>query len=242
MKANPPIEKVLEYGGRHIPYKLMRDDRKRMRIAVEPDLSVRVSVPRRASDRDVEELLGRKARWIARKLDRMEEFHPLPGPLRYVSGETLRFLGRQYRLRVEQGETVPAKLRGKFLYLTVPDKADDKAVKRLVDSWYRQQAERTFKRYFEKCNEVTSRHGLPNASIKLRRMRTRWGSCSNKGNITLNTNLVQAPVHCIEYVIMHELCHLKHHNHSRAYYKLLTQCMPDWKQRRDELRRVILPQ
>lgn len=175
----------------------------------------------------------------------MKEFHPLPGPLRYVSGETLRFLGRQYRLRVEQGEKKSAKLKGQFLTVSVPDKEDRKSVRKAVETWYKAQAERTFNRYLKKCMAIASRHGIPEANLKIRKMRTRWGSCSKKGNINLNTHLVQAPVHCIEYVIMHELCHLKHHNHSRDFYWLLTRCMPDWQCRRDQLRsvqiKVLLP-
>src|SRR6056297_2049032 len=119
MKAEAPVDRLLDFGGRQISYRLVRDQRKRMRIVVKPDLSVQVSVPRRARERDIEKLLRGKARWIARKLDEVKEFHPLPGPLRYVSGETLRFLGRQYRLRVQQGAKQQAKLKGKFLRVSV---------------------------------------------------------------------------------------------------------------------------
>jgi hypothetical protein len=237
-----PSEHILEYGNRRIPYRLTRQKRKRIRILVAPDLTVSVFAPLRARDEQIHHVLLQKARWIIRKLDKIKSFHPLPAPKPYISGETFCFLGRQYRLKVETGEKRPAKLKGKFLHLSVPNKQDRKAVKTAVDHWYRQRAEETFTRYLQKCSEVTERHGLPKASLTLRKMRTRWGSCSSKGRITINTNLIQAPVHCIEYVVMHELCHLKHHNHSPAFYKLLTQCMPDWQTRRSTLHRTVIPQ
>lgn len=241
MKSKLQPEHIIEFGNRRIPYYLTRRKRKRIRIRVAPDLTVSVSAPLRAKDEQIERVLTQKARWIARKLDEIKDFHPLPAPKQYVSGETFCYLGRQYRLKVETGEKSPAKLKGKFLYVSVPDKQDRDAVKKMVESWYRQRAEQTFTRYQKKCSDVVGRHGIPKATLTLRKMRTRWGSCSSKGRITINTNLIQAPVHCIEYVIMHELCHLKHHNHSSAFYKLLTQCMPDWQKRRQVLQKIVIP-
>lgn len=241
MKNDAPCERAVEFGSRRILYTLIREPRRRMRILVTPDLRVTVFVPEEAGEDDLGALLHKKARWITQKIDQMEAFLPQPGPKKYVSGETFRYLGRQYRLKVEQGPEEPAKLKGQFLFVVVPDKSDRSNVQKTVDDWYKKQAERTFRRYMEKCTEVTSRHGVPEASFTLRKMRTRWGSCSSKGRITINTNLIHAPVHCIEYVIMHELCHLKHHNHSKAFYKLLTQCMPDWPRRKEALHRVVIP-
>lgn len=242
MKNNLQPERAIEFGSRRIPYQLTRQNRKRIRILVAPDLTVSVSVPQRAKDEQIERVLTQKARWIARKLDEVKSFHPLPAPKKYESGETFCYLGRQYRLKIEIGPQESAKLKGKFLFVVVPKKTDHEAVKNSVEGWYKQRAEETFVRYLKKCTDVTVRHGIPEAALTLRKMRTRWGSCSSKGRITINTNLIQAPVHCIEYVIMHELCHLKHHNHSKAFYKLLTQCMPDWQNRKDALQKVIIPE
>jgi len=241
MRANAIVERQIVFGTRQVPYTLIRQDRKRVRIVVTPDLNVTVSVPKRAKEQELGELLQKRARWVVQKIDQMKVFHPLPAPPEYVSGETFRYLGRQYRLKVETGPKGPAKLKGKFLTVTVSNKQDRDAVKKSVENWYRQRAEETFARYLNKCADVAERHNIPTATLTLRKMRTRWGSCSSRGRITISTNLIQAPVHCIEYVIMHELCHLKHHNHSKAFYKLLTQCMPDWHKRKTALQKVIIP-
>ncbi len=232
-------EHVLVYGGRRISYWLQRSDRKRLRIVVKTDLTVFADAPRAFSEQEVAEAVHSKARWIARQIASFEDFHPLPTPHRYISGETFAFLGRQYRLKVEQGNVVPAKLRGRYLHLTVPDKTDSVTVKRSVERWYRARANDIFRRYLGTCMKVASRHGIDEPILVIRDMRTRWGSCSASGRLTLNLKLIQAPIHGIEYVIMHELCHLAHHDHSPAFYRLLSRCMPDWKKRREILRGVV---
>ena len=144
------------------------------------------------------------------------------------------YLGRRYRLKVEEGKSQAAKLSDVFCL------SGSKVGRTLKASRGRQKhgikrARETLSRYMEKCYTIASRHNVPKALLVIRAMRRRWGSCSPSGRITLNLNLVQAPVHCIEYVIMHELCHLKHHNHSKAFYSLLTRCLPDWRKRKETL-------
>lgn len=232
---------VLVYGERRIPYRLRFLDRKRLRIVVKPDLSVTVDAPKEFNEDEVREALHSKARWIIRQLGEFEEYLPLPTQHKFISGETFVYLGRQYRLKVEEGVVTPAKLRGKFLHVTVSDKHDLGAVQSSVDAWYRGRAEEIFCHYLKNCLKVGKRHAIEEPTLTIRKMRTRWGSCTASGRITLNLNLIQAPVHCIEYVVMHELCHLVHHDHSPHFFRLLTRCMPDWKKRREILKRVVLP-
>jgi predicted metal-dependent hydrolase len=138
-------------------------------------------------------------------------------PKRYLSGETLVYLGRQYRLKVETGSKQTSKLTGRFLWVCVEDRSDINAIKNSVEAWYKKRAHEILGRYMDNCYRIASRHGVQEPSLTVRLMRRRWGSCSPSGRIILNLNLVKVPIHCIEYVIMRELCHLKYHNHSKTF-------------------------
>ena len=239
---NPPTtDRILLFGKRRIPYSLQVMPRKRFRIVVTPGLHVKASAPDTVSEEDVQAAMQSKAPWIARQLDAMQQYHPLPAPHKYISGETFVYLGRQYRLRVETGPNSSAKLTGRFLLVSVPDKQDTASIRKAVDTWYRDHAATTFQKYLDKWQAVAARHGVPACQLVIRRMRTRWGSCSASKRITLNLDLIQTPTHCIEYVIAHELCHLKHHNHSKAFYRLHTRIMPDWPRRKALLDTITLP-
>ena len=230
----------MEFGSRQIQYRLHRADRKRLRVVVSPELVVDVYAPRDTDDEKIRLAVQNKASWIARTLDKLESYHPLPIPKRYISGETLVYLGRQYRLKIVKNSKKSAKLMGRFLWVWVENNNDTPSAKKAVDEWYRKRAREVLGRYLEKCYTVASRHGVPEPLLVIRTMQRRWGSCSNKGRITLNVNLIKVPVHCIEYVIMHELCHLKYNNHSKTFYSLLTRCQPDWRRRKEMLDRFRL--
>jgi predicted metal-dependent hydrolase len=237
---NKATKHVIQFGTRRIPFYLRRAERKRLRIVVTPELRVEVFVPNDAEEAHVQAALRKKAPWIVKTLDKVDSYHPLPSPRQYISGETLVYLGRQYRLKVENSSKQPAKLLGRFLCVWVEDKADTKSVQRAVEGWYRERARETLGRYMDKCHTIAFRHGVPKPMLAIRTMRRRWGSCSHSGRVTLNVKLVQVPVHCIEYVIMHELCHLKYHNHSKAFYSLLSRCQHDWGKRKEALDRFRL--
>lgn len=230
-------EVLVALGGQTIRCPVTRSRRKHVRIVVAPNLSVTVRAPLRARIEGIRQAVERRAGWIVSAREKMEKHHPLPSPKRYVSGETIVYLGRQYRLKVGSGGPSAARLSGAFLYVA-PSGDGGAGVKALVEGWYAARAEDVFRRYMLRCLERAQRHGVPEPRVKIRRMKRRWGSCSSSGTVTLNLKLVQMPVHCIEYVMMHELCHLVHHDHSPRFYSLLTRCLPDWRARKEVLDRI----
>lgn len=143
-------------------------------------------------------------------------------------------------MKLSEGTDEVVKLvRGHF-WVTSPDRSDAARVKSLLWSWYTQRAHEKFAESFERCWLDFERRGLRRPQLKIRRMKTRWGSLSQIGTLTLNVSLIQAPRECIDYVITHELCHLKHHDHSAAFYRLLEKMMPDWERRKHKLELALI--
>ena len=231
---------VVEYAGDQIPVALEFAERRRLSISVHPDCSVTARAPVGCSLEQVLSHLERRRAWIARQRRHFEIFHPLPKAKRFVSGETHLYLGRQYRLKIHRAHDIEVKLVGRFLNVFVPEPEEPRCVRTALDVWYRAHAEPIFRDRMDRCLESAPSLREAEPTLKIRRMSQRWGSCSSNGTITLSTDLVKAPLHCIEYVIMHELCHLRVHDHSPAFFRLLNRCMPDWEERKTRLDAVVL--
>ncbi|WP_417737751.1 M48 family metallopeptidase [Rosistilla oblonga] len=226
---------TIQYGRKKIDYELSYSRRKTLAIDVHPDLSVVVTAPKDATDSAIEEKMQKRGSWIIQQQRFFENYLPAIPPRKYVSGESHRYLGRQYRLRVHEGDEDVVKMaRGQInVYLVDPSKKA--RIKTLVIGWFRQRAEIIFGELFDEMVAKANRHGIDADNFEIRRMKNRWGSCTKEGRILLNPDLVIAPKLCIEYVIVHELCHLQEHNHGPRFYRLLKTLMPDWEQRRERL-------
>ena len=225
--GKPPI---LRYGSEQIPYSVIVNPKRRQRVKinVHSDGFVEIEAPEHAKREDIAKAVQKRAKWIFTHVaDARARFeHVLPRE--YVSGEQMLYLGRRFSLKVKQGSRNErsVKLKGALLEVTTDDRSRD-AVRALVKSWYRGKAQDYF---VERLRTVAN--GLPwkvdPPPIRLREMKKRWGSCAVDGAMTLNPALVKAPRQCIDYVIVHELCHLREHNHSRAFFRLMGRVLPGW--------------
>lgn len=226
----------VQYGSQAIEYELLLMPRKTLAITVHPDASVLVKAPTGTDIGEINERVARRARWILDQIRRFEIFLPDVPPRKYVSGESHRFLGRQYRLKVIKNETEEIKLSRQFLEVYAPDTSPAN-VRPLIENWYREQANQIFQERLSACYARLAREKIPYPGISIRKMQSSWGSCSARGTISMNIKLIQVPMEYIDYVLIHELCHLKYLHHEPEFYKLLARIMPDWSRKKEKLDR-----
>lgn len=184
----------------------------------------------------IDAFINKKKPWIEKKLAYFKSLPQIDENERFKEGSLHYFLGQEYQLKIVNGKNQIRLVDGVF-YVQCNNPL---RVEKLLDKWYRKQAEILFANRLRHCYELMEKLELPFPLLKIRKMKRRWGSCSSKGNITLNLNLMKTPLPCIDYVIIHELCHLKVFNHSKAFYDLQSQYVPDWKERKKVLNRFQL--
>lgn len=228
--VHSPTQSFITYGGERIYYqRLERSEAiRRIKIKVYPDCRVEVLAPQTANDSEVAENVKLKARWIAKKIKAFQEQLDGITPRKYVSGESHYYLGKQYQLKVTVSacDEVGVKLFRGVLRVIVREK-ETETVKRQLADWYRSKAREIFgNRMDALLGQTLWVSDKPH--MRILSMRSQWGSCSPKGTITLNPMLVKASKDCIDYVILHEFCHLAEHNHSERFYRLMSQVMPNW--------------
>jgi len=226
----------IQFGSKQIDFKLEYSNRKSLGIKITPDMEVLVRAPIGTSLENVKEKIRKRAPWIIKQQSFFLSFHPKTPSRKYVSGETHLYLGKQYRLQVKTGDEESVKLRGKFIEV---DTIDKERAKVLLQDWYLHHARTKFHDIAQPLIEKFKKFKVEPTSIVLRDMPTRWGSCTPKGKIILNPELIKAPKGCIEYVIIHELCHLIHHDHTQKFIDLQTKEMPDWEKWKMKLEKLL---
>lgn len=228
----------LIYGSSTISFELAYKDRKTLGITVHPDLSVQVKAPMDASREKIFEKVKKRASWILEQKRYFLAFEPSNITYLYKSGESHYYLGRQYLLKIEEGKAEEVFYRGRYLLVETENKAPEH-IKDLLDKWYRERAKIKFAEYAEPLIERFKEYKVAPKELYIQQMKSRWGSCTAKGNIILNPELIKAPRACIEYVIVHELCHLVHRNHTKAFFALQSREMPDWEKWKMKLERFM---
>ena len=227
---------TVTWGGTHLQYAIRRSARRKKTVAVtvDPAGSVLVVAPEHLAIARLDAIVLRKAEWIARRLRRAEVHGSTPAPREFVSGESVLYLGRHYRLKVHPDDAGEAKLRGGWLHVPAPAGAQQTAhVRAALVSWLRRHAA---ERLPERVEAWRARAGVPPPRVVVADQRKRWGSCDHRGTIRLNWRIVQAPMRLVDYVVVHELVHLRHRGHGRDYWQAVGRVMPDYERRREELR------
>ena len=229
----------VSYGGTELFFQLSFSKRKSLEISVHPDKSVFVKAPEGTEHLAIEEKIRKRARWIKRQIRYFDQFDPRTPSRKYVSGESHLYLGKKYRLRVVAGIEDSVFLKNGFFIITSQDtKASH--VESLLSDWYKEKATYQLHKVFEACWDKFKKEDLAKPVMKISKLNKRWGSLSKNKRLTLNLALIKAPKECIEYVVIHELCHLSHHNHGPEFYQLLERSLSDWEKRKHKLEMALI--
>ena len=217
-------------------YHLIREERKTVAASVLPSQAIVLKVPRGASDDRIDDFLRRKCRWVLKQKRYFAQFKVRPEK-RYVSGETFRYRGRSHKLLIRKnGHQEHVSLQHGTLTVFTVRPGQSKA---LLDDWYRDKAHAVFAQRLDVCLAMFDYDKVPGLMIK--QMTRRWGSYSHKTNrVILNRELIKAATRHIDYVIIHELCHMTHRKHSRSFYELLASKLPQWQRLKTELEFSLL--
>jgi predicted metal-dependent hydrolase len=239
-----------------IPYTLHRSARRTLVIRVHPDQSVEVRAPQGMSLVRIRQFVSKRTEWITRQQQRFAASPPATAsPRHYETGEVFRYAGVDYPLEcvpllsahsaarsstelgAKQGRAGEAVWLMDGLLHVATLRPDPVRLKRLITAWYREEARRVLHERFNAMQTLAVPLGLvTDKPLIIKTMKSRWGSCNTSGQITLNLHLVTVPLVLLDYVILHELCHLREMNHSKAFYALLARLCPEWKARRTALR------
>lgn len=228
----------IHFGRTVIPYAIERGRRqKTVAIGVDPIDGVRVRAPSDTPVAKLDDIVHRKAKWIIDHQRRHEDLPPPPTAREFVSGETFRYLGRQYRLKLERAG-VDARVRlveGRIIVTVSARKGYAAEARDQLIAWYRERAQA---RVPDRVAVWSAKLDLHPASVLIRDQQKRWGSADAKHNIRFNWRIIQAPTRLIDYVIAHELVHLVHSDHTRDFWSTLGRVMPDYEARRETLRQL----
>ena len=197
---------------------------------------LQVRVPAHLADDRVAAILQQKRPWIRSKVAQLQQLPPLR-PRELVSGESFPYLGRHYRLKVQEGHAVGVCLSGGILRATVRPQAQgeqrEARIRHYLEQWYRGRA---LERLQDKADRYARQIGVSHSGVSVRAFRSRWGSCDQRGRVVFNWHIIKAPHPIVDYVVIHELCHLVHADHSKHFWQLVERHCPDFASSRSWLK------
>ena len=229
--------RTVETDGNAISYTLERKPVKNINLRIRADQCVYVSAPKDVAAKMVDAFVVEKSAYILRALKKFKDRNRESTlENNFVNGETVKFLGRNLRLKVKNASRSKVESDESYVTLYVKDVRDADLKKRVLETWLRKKCKDEITAICKKVYPQVKKYGIAFPEIQLREMVSRWGSCSpKKGFVTFNTALIAMPVSCIEYVVTHEFTHFLYPNHSKKFYQQLATFMPDWEERKKRL-------
>ena len=229
--------RTVEADGNAISYTLERKPVKNINLRIRADQCVYVSAPKDVAAKMVDAFVVEKSAYILRALKKFKDKNrETVSENKFVNGETVKFLGRNLRLKVKNASRSKVESDESYVTLYVKDVQDADLKKRVLETWLRKKCKDEITAICKKVYPQVKKYGVAFPEIQLREMVSRWGSCSpKKGFMTFNTALIAMPVSCIEYVVTHEFTHFLYPNHSKKFYQQLATFMPDWEERKKRL-------
>lgn len=229
--------RTVETDGNAISYTLERKSVKNINLRIRADQCVYVSAPKDVAAKMLDAFVVEKSAYILRALKKFKDRNRESTlENNFVNGETVKFLGRNLRLKVKNASRSKVESDESYVTLYVKDVQDSDLKKRVLETWLRKKCKDEITAICKKVYPQVKKYGIAFPEIQLREMVSRWGSCSpKKGFVTFNTALIAMPVSCIEYVVTHEFTHFLYPNHSKKFYQQLATFMPDWEERKKRL-------
>ncbi|WP_245592121.1 M48 family metallopeptidase [Clostridiisalibacter paucivorans] len=224
-----------QYGTKTIEFEVEYRDRKTLEIGIEPPDNIKVKAPKIATEEYILRVVKSKAKWITRKLFEFKDVEYIRRKKEYVNGESFMYLGRNYALQIIMNkdikESITRLYQGKF-YIETNTKNQDK-LRQSMERWYR---EKTLEKAIERIQYYKSYFDLTPNVVRVKEQKKRWASCSSKRNLNFNWRCSMAPSNVLDYIVVHEMCHMVHFNHSKAFWNLVGKIIPDYKERKEWLR------
>jgi predicted metal-dependent hydrolase len=237
-KPRPPLTIIGEHktsiDGQAVSYTLKRSARARCaRLEIRQATGLTIVIPKSYNVTDISDLIQKKKRWILNNLTRYCQAQPPATGKKLKSGDSIPYLGRELKLVTQQTQENDdsAVLERNKLIISLGNK--NNGLDLVLEQWYRMQAAQLIK---EKADKLSARFGLAYNRLTIRGQKSRWGSCSRKGNLSFNWKLMMTPEPVIDYVITHELLHLKEMNHTKKFWELVSKHCPHWRERRKWLK------
>ncbi|WP_425448545.1 M48 family metallopeptidase [Dethiothermospora halolimnae] len=225
-----------QYGTNTIEFEVEYRDRKTLEIAIEPPDNIKVKAPKAATEADILMAVKSKAKWITKKLFEIKDVEYRRRKKEYVNGESFMYLGRDYSLQIIMNKDIKEPItklyQGKFYIETNTN--NQAKLRQSMERWYRKK---TLEKVIEKIEYYKPYFNVKPNLVKVKEQKKRWASCSSKRNLNFNWRCSMAPSNVLDYIVVHEMCHMVHLNHSKNFWALVEEIMPDYRERKEWLRK-----